>query len=112
MKTLTLILLLSLNFSLQAIPDEGEVAISPLDVSETFPYRWCVKEEKKDKEKMVFRTVLEIKNYMRRNLLRYVYVKDCFVDEDYVTSKYRKFNRLLRSDYIGGENYENLFITR
>lgn len=112
MKTLTLILLLSLNLSLQATPDEGEVAISPLDVSETFSYRWCVKVEKKDREKMIFRTVLDIKNYMRRNTLRYVYVKDCFVDEDYVISKYRKFNRLLRSDYIEGGSYENLFITR
>jgi len=112
MKTFKLLIILLLSVSLYSIPEEGEEAVSPMDVSETFSYRWCVKLKKTDTEKLIFRSVLEIKDYMRRNVLDSVYVKDCYVNEDYVTSKYRKFNRVYRKDDINGGSYESLFIAR
>lgn len=104
-----ILILLTLFTSLSVVlstPEEGELPLNPLDHPEDMPYRWCVKHEKNNFTRRIFKSFLDVKNYMRKNDLAYIYIQDCFLDEQFYNLKYRRVTRLWRKDNIHGNVYD------
>ena len=109
MKKILILLILLISFStVVSIPEEDEpTPLNPLEHPEDMPYRWCVKPEKNSFLRQIFKTFLEVKNYMRSKDLAYVYIQDCFVDDLMIDSKYRRLTRIWKKDNIHGNKYDH-----
>ena len=105
MRKWIIVLMVLVSFGVKATPDIEY--LNPMEYDEEMPYRWCVKNEKSDKSREIFKTFFEVKEYMRSRNLTYVYIQDCFVDEKIIPVKYRRLNRIYRKDNIYGDVYAN-----
>lgn len=109
MKKIILILLIAIASVSSVFSTPDAEYLNPLDHAEDMPYRWCVKHEKNSFSRKIFKNFLDVKNYMRENDLAYVFIQDCFVDENEFMVKYKRLTRIWKKDNIHGRVYDNSF---